>query len=75
MPLLNIDRLIKLGEVERILSQIFYPAPSRPTIVAWLEEGVLDGRQIGRGEHHYIYESSLNNLIRAHQPNQQKLAA
>ena len=41
MPLIEIDQLIKLGEVERILSQVFFPAPSRPTIVGWIEDGTL----------------------------------
>ena len=49
MPLLNIDPLIKLGEVERILSRIFRPAPSRPTLVEWIEDGTLEARRFGRG--------------------------
>ena len=73
MPLINIDRLIKLGEVERILSQVFHPAPSRPTIVAWIEDGTLDGKQIGRGDNWFVYQSSLDTLICKSQP--QKLAA
>jgi hypothetical protein len=76
MPLLAIDPLIKLGEVERILEQVFRPAPSRPTIVAWIEEGTLEGKQIGRGDNWFIYESSLTKLIRDSQGmSQQKLAA
>lgn len=76
MPLLNIDPLIKLGEVERILCKIFRPAPSRPTIVGWIEEGTLDGRQVGRGDNWFVYQSSLDNLIRESQSTrQQKLAA
>lgn len=63
MPLLEIDPLIKLGEVERILSQVFCPAPSRPTIVSWLEDGTLDGKQIGRGDNWFVYKTSLDNLI------------
>jgi hypothetical protein len=76
MPLLNIDPLIKVGEVERILAKIFRPVPSRPTIVAWIEEGTLEGRQIGRGDNWFVYQSSLDKLIRESQtPSQQKLAA
>lgn len=76
MPLLAIDPLIKLGEVERILEQVFRPAPSRPTIVGWIEEGTLEGKQIGRGDNWFIYESSLTKLIRDSQGmSQQKLAA
>lgn len=73
MPLLNVDPLIKLGEVERILAKIFFPAPSRPTIVGWIEEGTLDGKQIGRGDNWFVYQSSLDDFIRQSQP--QKLAA
>lgn len=73
MPLINIDPLIKLVEVERILSKVFFPAPSRPTIVAWIEDGTLDGKQIGRGDNWFVYQSSLNNLIVQSQP--VKLAA
>lgn len=76
MPLLNIDPLIKLGEVERILSRIFRPAPSRPTLVEWIEDGTLEARRFGRGGNWYVYQSSLDNFIRASQAvSQQKLAA
>lgn len=76
MPLLAIDPLIKLGEVERILSEVFRPAPSRPTIIGWIEEGTLEGRQVGVGNNWFVYESSLSKLIRESQsPSQQKLAA
>lgn len=76
IPLLAIDRLIKLGEVERILANVFHPTPSRHTIVGWIEDGTLDGKQIGRGDNWHVYESSLDNLIRASQDaRQQKLAA
>lgn len=76
MPLLHIDRLYKLGEVERILSLVFHPAPSRPTIVEWIEDGTLEGRRIGRGGNWFIYQSSLDNFIRASQNlRQHKLAA
>lgn len=63
IPLIDIDPLIKLGEVERILSKVFAPAPSRPTLVAWIEDGTLEGRQIGRGDNYYVYQSSLRQFI------------
>lgn len=72
MPLLEIDPLIKLGEVERILAQIFHPAPSRPTIVNWLEDGTLDGKQIGRGDNWHVFKTSLDSFILQ---SQQKIAA
>lgn len=77
MPLFDkIDRLIKLGEVERVLETIFVPAPTRPTLIAWIDEGILEGKQIGPGGNWFVYSSSLDNLIReSQQPRQQKLAA
>lgn len=75
MPLINVDPLIKLGEVERILARVFSPVPSRPTIVAWIEEGTLEGRQIGRGDNWFIYQSSLDDFILQSQPKTQRLAA
>lgn len=76
MPLLHIDPLIKLGEVERILARVFRPAPSRPTIVGWLEEGTLEGRRVGLGNNWHVYTSSLDQLILAHQhAGQTKIAA
>jgi hypothetical protein len=76
MPLLNIDPLIKLVNVEQILSRIFQPAPSRPTIVGWIEDGTLEGRQVGRGDNWFVYQSSLDNFIRQSQSvGQQKMAA
>jgi hypothetical protein len=76
MPLMDIDRLVKLGEVETILGRIFMPRPSRPTIVAWIEEGLLEGKQIGGGSNWYVFSSSLDKLIRScQQQSQQKMAA
>lgn len=74
-PLINVDRLIKLGEVERALARVFSPAPSRPTIVEWIEEGLLEGIQIGNGKNHFVYESSLTNFIQRTQSATQKIAA
>ncbi|MEO8649177.1 MAG: hypothetical protein ABI539_08430 [Acidobacteriota bacterium] len=76
LPLLDFDPLIKLVVVESMLGKIFRPAPSRPTIVGWIEEGLLEGRQFGRGDNWFVYQSSLDDFIRASQADrQQKLAA
>ena len=77
MPLLNVDQLYRLGVVERVLSAIFpEDTPSRPTLIKMCEEGILDGKQLGRGRHWHVYKSSLDSYIRATQPDsQQKLAA
>lgn len=76
MALIETDPLIKLGEVERVLAKIFRPGPSRPTIVAWIEDGTLEGHQLGLGRNWFVYKSSLDNFIHElQQPRQQKLAA
>ena len=76
MQLPNFDPLVKLHVVETVLRDIFDPIPSRHTIVAWIEEGKLEGRQVGRGRNWHVYQSSLQNLIdEYHVPRQQKLAA
>lgn len=75
-PLLNFDPLLKLERVEHELAQIFDPVPSRPTLYEWLEDGTLEGEQIGRGRLWYVYSSSLDKFILAFQARrQQKLAA
>ena len=65
LPLINIDPLIKLGKVERILAQVFDEVPSRPTLIKYCEEGRLLGRQESRGKnkHWYVYKSSLDAYI------------
>ncbi|MBK8810691.1 MAG: hypothetical protein IPN69_08155 [Acidobacteria bacterium] len=70
LPLIDTDPLIKLGEVETILSRVFRPVPSRPTLIAWIEDGTLEGKKIGRGDNWYVYQSSLNGFIIASQPKQ-----
>lgn len=70
MPLMEIDRLIKLSEVERALSKVFYPLPDRKTIYGWIEDGTLEGKKIGRGDNYYIYQSSLDRFILHNQPRQ-----
>lgn len=63
LPLINVDPLIKLGEVEEILGKVFLTVPSRPTLIEWIEEGVLEGRRVGRGRHWFVFQSSLNEFI------------
>lgn len=63
LPLIEVDPLIKLSEVERALSKVFYPAPSRPTIVQWIEDGTLEGQQFGRGDNWHVFKTSLDNFI------------
>lgn len=58
-------RLVKLREVERILADCFPDGsrPSRNTIIGWIEEGTLNGMQIGSGRNYYVFESSLHAFI------------
>lgn len=60
----NSDRLIKLRDVERSLADCFHrdSRPSRNTIIGWLEEGILLGKQLGSGHNYYVWESSLNRF-------------
>lgn len=59
------DRLIKLRDVETVLRDFFHEGscPSRSTIIGWIEEGTLNGMQIGSGRNYYVYESSLDRLM------------
>ncbi len=59
-----VDRLIKLRDVERSLADCFHAdsRPSRNTIIGWLEEGLLLGKQLGTGHNYYVWESSLERF-------------
>ena len=75
-PLPNLERLLRLGEVERALQKIFREStPSRPNLIMMCQDGTLEAIQLGRGRNWFVYETSLDNFIRATQPCQQKLAA
>jgi hypothetical protein len=77
MPLIEIDQLYPLAEVERILQQIFPTGgPSRPTLISMCETGEFDATQLGRGRTWYVYKSSLDQYIVACQaPRNCRLAA
>lgn len=59
------DRLIKLRDVERRLEDLFdrESLPSRTTIIGWIEDGTLDGEQIGRGRNYFVRASSLERFF------------
>lgn len=58
-------RWIKLREVERRLSPLFVEAscPSRSTIIAWIEDGTLIGKQLGTGKNYYVLEASFEEFV------------
>jgi hypothetical protein len=71
------DRLIKLRDVERALTDCFHrdSRPSRNTIIGWIEEGRLLGKQIGSGHNYYVWESSLLSFRENLTSNQMAIAA
>jgi hypothetical protein len=73
----NWDPPVKIGVVEMRLRRLFFDsAPSRPTLIAMIEDGTFAGYQDERNGYWYIFESSFNAyLLRWHQRCQQKLAA
>lgn len=76
LPLPNFDPLLRLGDVERALAKVFLGCvPSRPTIVAMIEDGTLDGTKLGRGGYWFVYKSSLDNYILRIQSESQRMAA
>lgn len=58
------DRLIKLREVETVLREYFPEGscPSRSTIIGWIEDGTLLGKQLGSGRNYYVLESSFERF-------------
>lgn len=71
------DRLVKLRDVEQILREFFCEGscPSRSTIIGWIEEGTLDGQQIGPGRNYYVFESSLEAFKAARSRSPMRTAA
>ena len=61
----QIDKLIKMGEAEKILKKVMTPIPTRPTLISFVKKGVLKGKRIGNN--FYIFESSLQAFIRENQ--------
>lgn len=57
----HIDKLIKLGQAENLMRQVMSPIPSRPTLISYIKNGVLNGRRIFNC--YYIYESSLQEFM------------
>jgi len=65
LPLFPPDKLIKLRDVEIMFEEVFdrRSMPSRTTIVGWIEDGTLDGVQIGRGRNYFVRQSSIERFF------------
>lgn len=59
---------LRLREIERVLrhSRIITPVPSRPTLIAMIEDGRLDGRKLSLGW--LVYEDSFKAWVKSFQP-------
>lgn len=65
-----LDKLLRLSEVEEVLRTIFKTAPSRPTLIAYIESGKLRGVRHPVNKYHYVYYSSLKEFIEDMENNQ-----
>lgn len=63
----RIDKLIRLGDAEKMMGEIMSPVPSRPTLISYIKKGVLNGRRIFNN--YYLYESSLWEFIEENKMN------
>lgn len=57
------DKLLRLSEAEQILRAIFNTAPSRPTLIGYIESGKLHGGQHPFNKYYFVYKSSLDEFI------------
>lgn len=64
-PFTLADRWVKLRDAEARIAKEFTPdsRPSRNTLIGWIEDGTLVGRQFGRGRNYFVTESSLKSCI------------
>ena len=59
----KLDKLLRLSEAEEILRAIFNTAPSRPTLIGYIESGKLHGWQHPFNKYYFVYKSSLDEFI------------
>ena len=64
---------MRLREIEEILQQtrVLMPVPSRPSLIALIETGTLDGKKIARVW--MVYEDSFRKWVKSFQPDDWKL--
>ena len=60
---LNPDKLLRLSEAENILRKVLNTAPSRPTLIGYIESGKLRGGRHPFNKYYYVYKSSLDEFI------------
>lgn len=60
---LKTDKLLRLSEAEQILRTVFNTAPSRPTLIGYIESGKLRGGQNPFNNYYFVYKSSLDEFI------------
>ncbi|MGI8467654.1 MAG: hypothetical protein ACR2N3_04305 [Pyrinomonadaceae bacterium] len=58
------DKLLRLSEVEQTLRAVLKSAPSRPTLIGYIESGKLRGARHPFNKYYYVYQSSLDEFIR-----------
>lgn len=61
---LKSDKLLLLGEVERILRATLNVVPSRTTLIGYVHSGKLRGIRHPFNKYYYVYQSSLDEFIR-----------
>ncbi len=64
---------MRLREIEEILKQtrVLQPVPSRPTLIALIEDGTLEGTKLARVW--VVYEDSFHKWVKSFQPDGWKL--
>jgi len=56
-----IERVLRLRDVQDVLKTVMVSPPSRTTLLNWLDEGRLEGKQMSFGR--IVYEKSLKDFI------------
>lgn len=66
---------LRLSEVEKILRRlrVITPVPSRPTLIALIEDGTFEGRKLSHGW--VVYEDSLKAWVKSLQPEAYQIVA
>lgn len=59
----KIDKLIKLGQAEKMMRKVISPIPSRPTLILYIKNGILKGKRFPFNNHFYVFESSLKEFL------------